>query len=249
MISKKQLKDALTELGVEKGMILEVHSSLSSFGELEGGAMTLIDTLKELVSLQGSIFMPALRLSRELELNEQDKKLGITVKIKILKPDAPRTAMGIVADTFRSLPDTFTGQDTISTSGWGKHGKEALTGGLDYAIHNGGKALLFGVDIYKFTAMHYVEGITPKDINAQFAPTDEINRIYPPDEWFIEAGHPPVKAWYTIQRMAYEKGLIRETNIGSCKVMFFDIYDVVSIYENELKMDPYGLWGMKKAEA
>ena len=97
--------------------------------------------------------------------------------------------------------------------------------------------------------MHYVEGITPKDINAQFAPTDEINRIYPPDEWFIEAGHPPVKAWYTIQAMAYEKGLITETNIGSCKVMFFDILDVISLYENELKRDPYGLWGMKKAEA
>ena len=36
------------------------------FGELEGGAMTVIDTLKELVTEEGSIFMPALRLSPEL---------------------------------------------------------------------------------------------------------------------------------------------------------------------------------------
>ena len=249
MVTKQQLRQALTELGVEQGMTLEVHSSLRSFGELEGGAMTLIGTLKEIVTPQGSIFMPALRLSREFELTDEDKKLGITVKIKKLSPDAPHTAMGAVADTFRQLPDTLTGRDTISTSGWGKHADEALKGGLDYALHNGGKALLFGVDIYKLTAMHYVEGITPKDINAQFAPTDEINRIYPPSEWFIEAGHPPVKAWYTIQAMAYEKGIINETNIGSCKVMFFDIWDVVSIYENALKTDPYGLWGMKKAEA
>lgn len=28
---------------------------------------------------------------------------------------------------------------------------------LDYAINNNGKALLFGVDIYKLTAMHYAE--------------------------------------------------------------------------------------------
>ena len=128
--------------------------------------------------------------------------------------------MGIVADTFRKHPDTYTGQDIISTSGWGKHGKEALTGGLDYPIHNGGKALMLGVDIYKLTAMHYVEGITPEDINKKFKPTDEINRKYPPDEWFMEAGHPPVKAWYKIQEMAYEKGLIRETAIGDCKVMY-----------------------------
>lgn len=246
MVTKQQLKNALAELGIKKGMTLEVHSSLSSFGELEGGALTVIDTLKELVTEDGSIFMPALRLSKELELTENDKKLGITVKIKILEPDTERTAMGIVADTFRKMPDTYTGRDVISTSGWGKHGKEALTGGLDYAIHNDGKALLLGVDIYKLTAMHYVETITPDDINAQFAPSDEMNRIYPPDEWFIEAGHPPVKAWYKIQAMAYEKGLIKEMYIGDCKAMFFDIWSVVSLYENELRNDPYGLWGMKR---
>ena len=246
MVTKQQLKNALAELGIKKGMTLEVHSSLSSFGELEGGALTVIDTLKELVTEDGSIYMPALRLSKELELTENDKKLGITVKIKILEPDTERTAMGIVADTFRKMPDTYTGRDVISTSGWGKHGKEALTGGLDYAIHNDGKALLLGVDIYKLTAMHYVETITPDDINAQFAPSDEINHIYPPDEWFIEAGHPPVKAWYKIQAMAYEKGLIKEMYIGDCKAMFFDIWSVVSLYENELRNDPYGLWGMKR---
>ena len=245
MITKNELKNALIELGITKGMTLEVHSSLSSFGELEGGAMTVIDTLKELVTEEGSIFMPALRLSKELPLTDDDKKMGITVKIKILPRDEERTAMGLVADTFRKLPDTYTGTDVISTSGWGKHGKEALTGGLDYAIHNGGKALLLGVDIYKLTAMHYMEGATPKDINERFAPTDEINKIYPPDQWFMEAGHPPVKAWYTIQKMAYEKGLIKEAQIGGCKVMFFDIWDVVSIYEHELKTNPYELWGLK----
>ena len=244
-ITKEELKSALQKLGIEKEMTLEVHSSLSSFGELEGGAETVIDILKELVTEEGSIFMPALRLSKELELSEEDEKLGITVKIKILPADVEKTAMGVVADTFRRLPDTYTGADTISTSGWGKHGREALSGGLDYPIHNGGKALLLGVDIYKLTAMHYVEGITPDDINDIYAPSEEICKIYPPDKWMIEAGHPPVKAWYKIQQKAYERGLIKECMIGSCKVMFFDILDVVSIYDEELRRDPYGLWGLK----
>lgn len=245
MVTKKELKESLKALGIENGMTLEVHSSLSSFGELEGGAETVIDTLKELVTTEGSIFMPALRLSPELPLSEEDKKLGVTVKIKVLPADAYRTAMGIIADTFRKMPDTYTGTDTISTSGWGKHGKKAVESGLDYPIHNGGKALLLGVDIYKLTAMHYVESITPEDINKRFEPNEEINRIYPPGEWFMEAGHPPVKAWYKIQDMAYENGLIRESFIGDCKAMFFDIWSVVSLYENELRQDPYGLWGMK----
>lgn len=245
MITKEELKSALEKLGVQKGMTLEVHSSLSSFGELEGGALMVIDTLKELVSSEGSIFMPALRLSRELPLSEEDKRLGITVKIKILDPNEKRTAMGLVADTFRTLPDTHAGTEVISTSGWGKHGREAVLGGLDYAIHNGGKALLLGVDIYKLTAMHYVENAMPARITNQFVPSEEINKIYPPNKWFIEAGHPPVKAWYTIQKMAYEKGLIKEAMIGSCKAMFFDIWSVVSIYKEQLEKNPYKLWGME----
>ena len=246
MITKKEFKDSLINLGVKKEMTLEVHSSLNSFGNLEGGAMTVIDTLKELVTDQGSIFMPALRLSPELPLTQEDKKLGITVKIKVLPREEKRTAMGLVADTFRGLEDTVCGKDVISTAGWGAHADEALKGGLFWAIHNGGKALLLGVDIYKLTAMHYMEEITPKEIGEVFAPSEEVNKIYPPEEWFIECGHPPVKAWYKIQDMAYERGLIKEAMIGSCKAMFFDILDVVSIYREELERDPFGLWGMKK---
>ena len=245
-VTKEDIKSALEKLGVEKGMILEVHSSLKSFGKVIGGAQSVIDALKETVTEEGSIFMPALRLSPEMEPTEEDKKLGIKVKIKVLDRDEKKTAMGIIADTFRSLPDTYTGREVISTSGWGKYGKEALTGGLDYAIHNGGKALLFGVDIYKLTAMHYMEVHTPKEINEQYAPSDEVNKIYPPDEWFIETGHPPLKAWYTIQSMAYKKGLIKETYIGNCHVMFFDILDVVSLYAEELKNRPFELWGIKE---
>ena len=56
MVTKEMLKNALTQLGVEKGMVLEVHSSLSSFGELEGGAETVINTLKEIVTEEGVYF-------------------------------------------------------------------------------------------------------------------------------------------------------------------------------------------------
>lgn len=246
-VNRQQLKDALIRLGVGRGMILEVHSSLSSFGYLEGGPSVLIDTLKEIVTEEGSIFMPALRLSPELELTEEDRKMGLTVKIRLLEPDAPRTAMGVIADIFRQMPDTYAGRDVISTAGWGKHGEEAVRSGLDYPVHHGGKALLFGVDIYKLTAMHYVEDATPQEIRDLFAPTEEILSVYPPEKWMTEAGHPPVKAWYTIQQKAYDRGLIREAYIGSCKVMFFDIWDVVSIYRDELLHDPYGLWGLKKS--
>lgn len=245
-MKKAELVNELKKIGLQEGMEIEVHSSLSSFGYVEGGAETVIEALMECVGKNGSIFMPALRLSPAMELTEEDRNMGITVKIKVLQENAQKTDMGIIADTFRQRDDVITGKGIIRTSGWGKNAEQAAIGGLDYVIHNGGKALLLGVDIYKLTAMHYMEDILPKEISDIFAPTEEICKKYPPDEWFMEAGEPPVKPWYTIQDMAYKRGLIKDGYIGKCKYMFFDIWDVVSIYRKELETDPFKLYGLER---
>ncbi|MGN1119007.1 MAG: AAC(3) family N-acetyltransferase [Oscillospiraceae bacterium] len=232
-------------IGITEGMTLEVHSSLSSFGHIEGGTEAVIDALMECVGTSGSIFMPALRLSAPLELTEDDRKLGLTVKIKVLPEDAPRTDMGLIADTFARRSDVVLGEGIIRTAGWGAHAEEAAKGGLDYAIHHGGMALLLGVDIYKLTAMHYMEDALPQEISDIFAPSEAVCEVYPPDEWFIETGEPPVKPWYTIQDMAYRRGLIKDGYIGKCKYMFFNILDVVGIYRHELETAPFKLYGLE----
>ncbi len=56
----------------------------------------------------------------------------------------------------------------------------------------------------------------------------------------------PVKAWYTIQDMTYQKGLIRDGNIENCKYMYFNIGEVVAIYRNELEKRPFELYGLTK---
>ena len=243
-ITKQDIINGLLDLGLKSGDEIEVHSSLSSFGYVDGGAETIISALKEIVGENGSIFMPALRLSKELPLNAQDKKLGITTKIKILPENCECSAMGIISDTFRKMPDTITNDGIFRISAWGKSANE-VKDGLKYLIHNGGKALMFGVDIYKLTAMHYVENVLPDDIKNYFPLSEEINEIYPSDEWLIEAGTFPAKPWYTIQNMAYEKRVIKDGMIGNSKVMLFDIWDVVGMYEQELRNNPYKLYGLE----
>lgn len=245
-MTKTELMNELTKLGLYEGMEIEVHSSLSSFGYVEGGAEAVIEALMECVTKQGSIFMPSLCFGPELELTKEDKNMGISTKIRILPEDEPRTAMGIIADTFRQRDDVITGDGVIRTSGWGLHADEAAKGGLDYVIHNGGKALLLGVDIYKLTAMHYMEDIMPKEISDIFAPTKEACSKYPATEWLVECGEPPVKPWYTIQDVAYQKGMINDGYIGTCKYMFFDIWDVVSLYRKELETNPFKLYGLER---
>ena len=46
--------------------------------------------------------------------------------------------------------------------------------------------------------------------------------------------------------MAYKKGLIKDGYIGKCKYMFFDIWDVVSIYRKELETNPFKLYGLER---
>lgn len=244
-MNKAELIDELKRIGLEEGMEIEVHSSLSSFGYVEDGAETVIEALMECVTKRGSIFMPSLCFGPELELTEEDKNMGITTKIEILSEDEPRTAMGIIADTFRQRDDVITGTGVIRTSGWGVHADEAAKDGLKYVIRNGGKALLLGVDIYKLTAMHYMEDVMPREINDMFAPTEEAVKKYPEDEWLVECGEPPVKPWYIIQDMACQKGMIKEGYIGKCKYMFFDIGDVVSLYRRELETNPFKLYGLE----
>lgn len=182
-LNKQDLINGFCKAGINKGDEIEVHSSLSSFGYVDGGAETVISALKEAVGDSGSIFMPALRLSPELPLTEEDKKAGITSKIKILPENRTHSAMGIIADTFRMMPDTVTGDGIFAVSGWGRNANEA--------------------------------------------------------------GEPPVKPWYSIQAQAYEKGLIREGYIGSCKYMCFGIWDVVGLYRQALETDPPGLYGLR----
>ena len=43
----------------------------------------------------------------------------------------------------------------------------------------------------------------------------------------------------------YQKGIIKEGYIGNCKYMFFDIWDVVSLYRKELETNPFKLYGLK----
>ena len=45
-MNKDDLITAFRAIGLREGMTLEVHSSLSSFGQVEGGAQSVIDALQ-----------------------------------------------------------------------------------------------------------------------------------------------------------------------------------------------------------
>ena len=58
LVLKKDILSAFAELGIKKGQTIEVHTSLSSFGFVCGGAQIVIEALLESVGEEGTILMP-----------------------------------------------------------------------------------------------------------------------------------------------------------------------------------------------
>ena len=59
IVTREYLKEAFADLGICAGMKVMVHSSLKSFGYVEGGADTVIDVLMELVTEEGTLMFPS----------------------------------------------------------------------------------------------------------------------------------------------------------------------------------------------
>jgi aminoglycoside 3-N-acetyltransferase len=58
-VTKRDIVSGLYELGLAPGSGVMVHSSLRSFGHVEGGARTVVEALMEVVSSSGTLMMPS----------------------------------------------------------------------------------------------------------------------------------------------------------------------------------------------
>jgi aminoglycoside N3'-acetyltransferase len=78
-VRKEDIKKGLTRLGLKKADAVGVHSSLSSFGHVEGGADAVIDALIETVGEEGNIVMSthSANLSEDKRTPE-DKAMGVS---------------------------------------------------------------------------------------------------------------------------------------------------------------------------
>lgn len=110
-VSRTQLVDQLTELGLTKGSVVIVHSSLSRLGWVIGGAQDVIGALLEAVGGTGTVVMP----SHSTQLTDPTRWKNPAVpqdwheiiRSKLPAYDAaltPTRGMGVIAELFRTHP-------------------------------------------------------------------------------------------------------------------------------------------------
>ncbi len=259
-VTKESLKAALTALGVRSSQIIEVHSSLSSFEYVVGGAGTVVDALMELLEDGGTIIMPAMTSDNSEPSAWTDPPIEPNLYKAVREAIPPYDpvmsdihTMGAVAENFRHREDVlFSLHPACSYSVWGRYAKlmcnhqslhfplaEESPAARLYELK--GYVLLIGVDFDKCTCMHLAEYRTdcrPICINGSCIPGDN------GPEWkkYLNLNLDN-SAFKKIGAVLRKKGMVRETTLGGSRIMFFPaqyaIDEATKYFEKTIVYDFY----------
>jgi aminoglycoside N3'-acetyltransferase len=112
-----------------------------------------------------------------------------------------------------------------------------------------GWALLIGVGIDRCSSMHQAEKVGfPNEIVRCFQVPEEILIDYPADTWSVGYGSTPEDGWAKVWDEANRQGLVRQGRMGQADCKLFKARAMAGIYENWLRIDPYGLFGVQRDE-
>lgn len=248
LVTKNLLKLGFLELGIRAGDQLGVHGSLSSFGSVEGGADTILDSLFETVDQFGTLVMPSYPVGPPVELSQEDNYLGITWKVRVFPLEAVegRSGMGRIADAFIKRPDVVRSNDRVfSVSAWGKDAA-LFCQTFKPLVEADGQILLLGVDMDRCSALHIAEERLelPEFIRAKTRIPETILQLYPKDQWSI--GYGPAADFLIVQEEAEKLGLVKSVQIGLATVKLCPAKPLVNLYERMLRDDPYRLFRLEK---
>lgn len=158
-VSRNDIAAGLRRFGVLEGAGVVVHSSLSSFGRVEGGAAAVVEALMEVVTAQGTLLMPSFNHAAPFTEGGPG----------YYDPRETPTSNGAIPDYFWRLPGVLRSLDpTHPVAAWGKNARRytaehhrTLTMGpkspLGLLGAEGGFGLLLGVTYSTNTFHHVVE--------------------------------------------------------------------------------------------
>jgi aminoglycoside 3-N-acetyltransferase len=158
-LNKAHIVDGLRALGVQAGMGLMVHSSLRSFGHVEGGARSVVEALMDVLTPDGTLLLPTFNHGAPFEPGGPG----------VFDPLTTPTTNGAIPDCFWRLPDVYRSLDpTHPFAAWGRHAQRyvqvhhrTLTMGpqspLGLLQADDGFCLLLGVSYGSNTFHHVVE--------------------------------------------------------------------------------------------
>ncbi|MDZ7671893.1 MAG: AAC(3) family N-acetyltransferase [Halanaerobiales bacterium] len=174
--TREILNKEFTKLGLKPGMNLIIHSSLSKIGWVTGGPVTVIYSLMDVITEQGTIIMPAHSGNYSDPENWSNPPVpedwidDIKENMPAFNKEVtPTRGIGIIPEIFRTFPDVLRSyHPCFSFTAWGKNAEyvtknHSLNFGLGDNSPLGklynldGHILLLGVDYDRNTSFHLSE--------------------------------------------------------------------------------------------
>lgn len=230
-VTKSMIVKALRGLGLKDGIILTAHSSLASFGNVQGGAATIVDALIEIVGETGTLLMPSLPAGSPYNFRNTP------------------TGMGAVAEHFRKMRGVMRSLcPCVPAAAYGPRAKEFVEnhhtckspyigGPYDMAAIAGGYVLLLGVDQDRNTLLHCAEAYTRMPYmnskEAKYVDKKGNVQLY---RGTLYAG--PHRNFIGIEPFLRAAGLIKKIKIGNCVARLMDGKKLLDFCVAQLKKDP-----------
>ncbi len=171
-LTEKQLENALISLGVKTGDTLVVHSGISNFGYLEGGADAMIEALQNTLGEEGTFMAPAFTFPYLMFDGDVNKGYSFrpydTRKDGALRDKTVRT--GLLPKVMAKMNGAFrSGHATHEWVAMGKDAEELVSGHglldaptgenspLGNALDKNASVVFLGCSPASNTFLHYVE--------------------------------------------------------------------------------------------
>lgn len=172
MLGFREIGNGLNQLGLNPAKPVMVHASLSAFGEIRGGAETLLGAL---LSIQPAVMMPAFTYKTMLVPEEGPENNAFSygqgrhqnLMAEIFRPDMPADrTMGVLAETLRKQPQARRSLHPILSFTGIQVNPELDAQTIDDPLapigvmaSRDGWVLLMGVNHTVDTSLHYAEKI------------------------------------------------------------------------------------------
>lgn len=225
-VRKEDIVRGLLALGLGEGHLVQVHSSLSSFGYVEGGAEAVVDALIAAVGPTGTVMVPTFNHGQAeiFDVNSTPSVNGAITEALRKRPQAKRSvhpthpyaAIGPMAEwlTGEHLElDTFDRNSPL--------GKLA---------DKGGWVLLLGVGMNSNTAAHVGETLARVPCIGY---RENPGKVVGPDGALRQAWSvlwrdgPCLLEWDPLEQAMRDTDMIADGRIGDAQVMLMKALDVV----------------------
>lgn len=245
MVTRRDITDALKRLGIESADTVLFHSSLRSFGTVDGGAETVIDGIRDALR-DGTVVFPAL-VNRDFANAYRN-----------WNKDTSPSDVGLISETFRRQAGVLrSDQATHSVTAAGKHaaflteghaegrGRPGIFGTTPFSHTSpwqkmydlDGKVVLLGVTMVYNTFKHFVEYAFADDTLSALSDEERTRaegelscwtdmENYKPEEGQSQ----PAGVWFwnngaKEQEEMQKRGLLRQTLCGNSTLTAFRIRD------------------------